>query len=290
MKKTVRFLVASAAFLIASIGVTSCSIGTVTSNNMMGGMNYNEQDLQEKPFKAIDVQVLADVYYTQNNRDECKVRLDYSAIEDADFAQKLKENVKVVYRDGEVKIGCKEKINVPGSYNAEGKRLKIYITSTDIVKITQEGVGSFHAKDINTDKLTVDNEGVGSVYMTKILANRLEVVNEGVGSVRIDEVTGDNMNIDNEGVGSVNVKKVTMGNLTVDNEGVGSVTLDSFKGGSLKVVNEGVGKVSAHVDCKSVTASLEGVGGIKLSGSAQYYTRNRDGIGKISDRDLEVGK
>lgn len=290
MKKTVRFLVASAAFLIASIGVTSCSIGSVTSNNMMGGLSYNEEDLREKPFKAIDVQVLADVYYTQNNSDECKVRLDYSAIEDAEFAQELKENVKVVYREGEVKIGCKNKIKVPGSYNNEGKRLKIYITSTDIVKITQEGVGSFHAKDINTDKLTVDNGGVGSVYMTKILANRLVIDNEGVGSVHIDEATGDNMTIDNEGVGSVNVKKVVMGNLTVDNEGVGSVTLDSFKGGSLKVINEGVGKVSAQVDCKSVNASLEGVGGIKLSGSTQYYTRNRDGVGKISDRDLKVGK
>ena len=288
--KTFRLLAASAALVLASVGVTSCSFCTTNATNMVGGMTYAEDDLREKPFKAIDVSVVADVYYTQNNGSECKVRLDYSAIQDVEFAQTLKEKVKVAYRNGGVEIGCKNKITVPSSCNAEGKRLKIYITSPDIVKITQEGVGSFHAKDINSDRLTIDNEGVGSVYITKILANQLDVDNEGVGSVNIDEATGDKMTIDNEGVGSVKVKTVVMGNLGVDNEGVGSVALDFFKGGNLKVVNEGVGKVTAHVECKSVNATLDGVGGIHLSGSTQTYTRNKDGVGSISDRDLKVGK
>lgn len=267
--KAMRMMAVSAALFFASLGMVSCGI-SASGSTMSSDLSYSDDDLRAKPFKAIDVDVVADVYYTQNDGDECSVRLDYSAIKDADFAQTLKEKVKVVYRDGEVKIGCKGRVNVPSSANSEGKRLKIYITSPDIVKITQEGVGTFHAKTINTDKLKIDNEGVGSVTIEKILANALTVENDGVGSVRIAEVTGDNVK--------------------VENDGVGSVSLGFFKGGKLDIDNDGVGKVSAKVDCQSVKANLDGVGGIKLSGVTGSYDRNRDGVGSISDRDLKVRK
>ena len=45
------------------------------------------------------------------------------------FVQKLKEKLKVVYRDGEVKIGLNGKLKVPAACNSEKNRLKIYITS-----------------------------------------------------------------------------------------------------------------------------------------------------------------
>jgi len=262
-------MVATAALFFAFLGIVSCGVST-SGSTLVGNLSYSDEDLREKPFKAIDVDVVADVYYTQNDGDECSVRLDYSAIKDADFAKALKEKVRVVYRDGEVKIGCKGRVNMPSNCNSEGKRLKIYITSPDIVKISQEGVGTFQSKTINTDKLTVENDGVGSVTIEKILANALTVENDGVGSVRIAEVTGDAVKVENVGVGSVNI--------------------GFFKGGKLDIDNDGVGKVSAKVDCRSVKANLDGVGGVKLSGVTDTYDRNRDGVGSISDRDLKVRK
>ena len=262
MKKFGIWAVAAALFF-APMGLSSCSMGS-SASEMKGSLNFTQDDLTEKPFKAIDVDVIASVYYTQNNGDECSVRLDYSAIKDAEFVQKLKEKLKVVYRDGEVKIGLNGKLKVPAACNSEKNRLKIYITSPDLVKITQEGVGSFYAKSVNSDRLEIDNEGVGSVSIKQILANRLDVTNEGVGSVSIDDAKGDVMKIDNEGVGSVKVGNVAMGDLKVDNEGVGSVTLDFFKGGNLKINNDGVGKVSAKVDCQVLNVDLDGVGGCLL--------------------------
>ena len=103
--KTMSIWVASATLFLASMGICSCSMGSTTTSEMKGGLEFTQDDLREKPFKAIDVDVVASVYYTQNDGDECSVRLDYSAIKDAEFAQKLKEKIKVVYRDGEVKIG-----------------------------------------------------------------------------------------------------------------------------------------------------------------------------------------
>lgn len=288
MKKFGIWAVAAALFL-APMGLSSCSMGSSVSE-MKGSLNFTQDDLTEKPFKAIDVDVIANVYYTQNNGDECSVRLDYSAIKDQEFVKKLKEKLKVVYRDGEVKIGLNGRLNVPSSYNNDNKRLKIYITSPDLVKITREGVGAFYAKTINSDRLKIDNEGVGSVKIGKILANKLEIINEGVGSVNIDDVAGDDMSIDNEGVGSVKISKIEMGSLKLDNEGVGSVNLDMFKGGSLIIKNEGVGSVKAKVDCQSVNATSEGVGGVNLSGVTRQYNKKKGGIGGISDGGLTVRK
>ena len=288
MKKFGIWAVAAALFF-APMGLSSCSMGS-SASEMKGSLNFTQDDLTEKPFKAIDVNVIASVYYTQNNGDECSVRLDYSAIKDAEFVQKLKEKLKVVYRDGEVKIGLNGKVKVPAACNSEKNRLKIYITSPDLVRIAQEGVGSFYAKTINSDRLKIDNEGVGSVKIGKILANKLEITNEGVGSVNVDDVAGDDMNIDNEGVGSVKISKVEMGSVKLDNEGVGSVNLGMFKGGSLIIKNEGVGSVKAKVDCQSVNATSEGVGGVNLSGVTRQYNKNKGGIGGISDGGLTVRK
>ena len=248
--KKFGFWAVAAALLLAPMGFCSCSMGSTTTSEMKGGLDYVQDDLREKPFKAIDVDVVASVYYTQNNGDECSVRLDYSAIKDAEFAEKLKEKLKVVYRDGEVKIGLTGRVKVPAMCSSEKNRLKIYITSPDLVKITQEGVGSFYAKTINSDRLEIDNEGVGSVK----------------------------------------VGRVAMGDLKVDNEGVGSVTLDFFKGGNLKINNDGVGKVSAKVDCQILNVDLDGVGGVHLSGVTGKYTRHKDGVGSISDGGLKVGR
>ena len=219
--KKLGLMVAGATMFLAVAGFTACSFDS-TGSTVKGDLNYVQDDLRQKPFKAIDVEAVADVYYTQNDGDKCDVRLDYSAIKDAKFLQQMKEKLKVVYRNDELVIGYNGRLTVPASCNSENKRLKIYITSPDLLKVTQEGTGSFHAKSINSDRFAIDNEGVGSVSIGKILANKVTVDNEGVGSVNIDDVAGDNMTVDNEGVGSVKIKNVSMGSLKVDNEGVGS--------------------------------------------------------------------
>ena len=281
--KSIGFMVAGAAMFLAAAGLTACSFDS-TGSTVKGDLSYVQDDLRQKPFKAIDVEAVADVYYTQNDGDKCDVRLDYSAIKDAKFLQQMKEKLK------EVVIGYNGRLTVPASCNSENKRLKIYITSPDLLKVTQEGTGCFHAKTINSDRFAIDNEGVGSVYIGKILANKVTVANEGVGSVNIDDVAGDNMTVDNEGVGSVKITNVSMGSLKVDNEGVGSVNLGFFKGGSLNILNEGVGSVKAKVDCQSVKATSEGVGGINLSGVTRQYSKKKDGVGGISDNGLTVRK
>lgn len=247
--KKLGLMVAGATMFLAVAGFTACSFDS-NGTTVNGNLSYVQDDLLEKSFKEIDVEMVADVYYTQNDGDECSVRLDYSAIKDEKFLKELKEKLKVVYREDKVVIGCKGSIKVPVSCMSKDVKLKIYITSPDLVKVTQVGAGNFHAKVINSDRFAIDNEGVGSVK----------------------------------------IKNVSMESLKVDNEGVGSVNLGFFKGGSLNILNEGVGSVKAKVDCQSVHATSVGVGGINLSGVTRQYSKKKDGVGGISDSGLTVRK
>ena len=136
--KKLGLMVAGATMFLAVAGFMACSFDS-NGTTVNGNLSYVQDDLLEKSFKEIDVEMVADVYYTQNDGDECSVRLDYSAIKDEKFLKELKEKLKVVYREDKVVIGCKGSIKVPVSCMSKDVKLKIYITSPDLVKVSQEG-------------------------------------------------------------------------------------------------------------------------------------------------------
>lgn len=236
MKKIHSILGLAIALFVLNITATSCSTGG--SNVTSGDLGYVAADLQPKPFNAIEVETVADVYYTQNNGDEHQVRVDYSAIKDEKVIEQVKEKLKVVYREGKVVIGFNGKIVGKSSLK---HCLKVYITSPDLVKINLEGVGNFYSDYINSDKLEINNEGVGNIYIKKVLANKLDIDNEGVGSINIDRFEGDRLVIDNEGVGKVKAD-VDCQSVDATLEGVGSITLTGVTK-HLQKNKEGVGSI-----------------------------------------------
>lgn len=253
--------------VLALQAIASCGVGN--SGAVVSHISYEKEDLTPKPFNDIEVDVVSDVYYTQNDGDECNVRLDYSAIDDPDLVKQLKEKVVVVYRDGGVEIGVDGKLTGV-SKMSDKKRLKIYITSPDLIKVKMEGVGTFNAKSINTDRIKIDNDGVGSIRIDKLLANKAEVSNEGVGSVKVTDAQVDFLDLDNEGVGSVKV--------------------ENYKGNTVTIDNDGVGSVKAQVNCQKVIAKNDGVGSVKLKGVTGTITKTKGGIGSINVKELQVGK
>lgn len=260
--------VAMATVAMGLMAITSSCANSMDGSAVVNGnLSYSQADLKEKTFTEIDLETVADVYYTQNNTDKQEVRFDFSKIRDADLQKQYKEKAKAVYRDGKLVIGLSGKITGASSLKAK-QRLAVYVSSTDLVKVTLEGVGSFQADAINSDVFEIDNEGVGNIYIKNLLANKVGIDNEGVGNVSIDNLQADNLHIDNEGVGNVNVGK--------------------FKGGRMKIDNEGVGKVQAEVDCQSVDATLEGVGNIHLSGVTRSFSKHKDGVGSFKVSDLKV--
>ena len=246
---------------------TSCSLSE-NANVALENISYKQEDLNAKYFNTIHVEAVADVYYKQNDKDDNSVRLDFSAITDQELAQRLKESVKVVYRNDGVEIGLSKKVVGINKLSGD-ERLKVYINSTDLVGITMEGVGTFHADIINTDRMKIDNEGVGSILIKSMMANQLNIDNEGVGSVKITTVKADQLNIDNEGVGSVKI--------------------DAHKGDKVDILNEGVGKVTVtNLHCNRLKAQLEGVGSVVVSGTTRHFEEIKEGVGKIKKDGLKV--
>ena len=247
---------------------TSCAFSG-ESTIISGDLKYTQADLVEKPFTKIDIETAADVYYTQTDGNHQEVRLDFSRISDSKLKEQLQEKVKVVYRENEVIIGLTSKVKGISKLKSND-RLRVYITSPDLVKVSLEGVGSFNSDAINSDVFEIDNEGIGNVHIKNLLANKIEIANEGVGNVQVEKMQSDNVEVDNEGVGNVKIAQ--------------------FKGGRLKIDNEGVGKVEAHVDCQMVKATLEGVGSVTLSGVTRQFFKEKDGVGSFKTSDLKVLK
>lgn len=275
MKKMERFgFLNMMKSVILAVGLllmsTSCAFSGNSGNTVLNGdLKFTQADLVVKPFTEIEVETVADVYYTQTNGDQQDVRLDFSKISDPKFKKQLMENVKVVYRENKMIVGLASRVKGISKMK-NNECLRVYVTSPDLVKVSLEGVGSFNANAINSDVFEIDNEGVGNVNIKSLLANKVEITNEGVGGVRIDNMQSDHADIDNEGVGNVKIAQL--------------------KGGHLDIDNEGVGSVEAHVDCQSVKATLEGVGNIKLSGVTRQLIKEKDGVGSFKTSDLKVLK
>lgn len=266
--RVLRKFVSLVCLLVLMLVLTSAckNGGTVV---YQGNINYTKEDLVKKPFTEIEVGMVADVYYTQTDQNKQEVRFDFSKIENPELRAKFQNQAKAVYRDGKLIIGLGGKVS--GTNNLKkGERVQVYITSTDLTKVTMEGVGSFNAESINSDVFNVDNEGVGNIHIAHLLANKVEADNEGVGSILLGQVSADRFSVNNEGVGHI---KVT-----------------HFKGGKLDVSNDGVGSVVVDVDCQSVEAELDGVGSIQLSGTTRRFDKEKDGVGSFKISKLNIVK
>lgn len=253
------------AFMVGMSSVCTGCTSTYVSN--FGDDHYTAQDLKEKPFNKVYSEAVADVYYSQNDGDKYNVRVDYSEIKDHDLREELQKSMRIAYKDETVIVAQVGKIK---NKNNGKQKIKVYITSPDIIKISNEGVGNFYSEKINSDELQLVNEGVGSMRFTNLLVNKLTIENDGVGSVSFQKVNADTVIVDNDGVGGATLKDVTASQVVINNDGVGSV--------------------SAHVNCNTLKASLDGVGSIKLSGVTRSLTKDRDGVGSIKTSDLIVKK
>lgn len=93
------------------------------------------------------------------------------------------------------------------------------------------------------------------------------------------------------GVGSFNCDKpLKLDDVKFQVEGVGKVNVKDLKCRSLKVGLEGVGKADIHVNCDYLSAHLDGVGHVTLSGTAGKADISRDGVGGVNTRNLKVGR
>ena len=147
------------------------------------------------------------------------------------------------------------------SFKIEGQE-KYVKTTTSVVK---DGCLVIGFKDNNERNR---NKGV-TIYLSAPDLKKMEFT--GVGSFNCDApLKLDDVKFQVEGIGKVNVKDLTCH--------------------SLKVNLEGVGKADIHVNCDYLSAHLDGVGHVTLSGTTGKADISKGGVGGVNTRDLKIGR
>jgi hypothetical protein len=221
-------------FLFAAVMLfcTSCSCGSRVQNddNATGSTKMVSEKRVCRPFTKVSLDGVATIYYTQSDAFSCRI----------EGQERYVKRMQVDFSNNTISID-----GPTGKNNKGGKmKIKVYLSSPDIVEINLNGVGDFIAeKKIDTDNMTVSSDGVGSIRLRDLVCDNLKASLDGVGDIRLDNV--DTRHSD--------------------------LSLD------------GVGNMSVHfARCDKAEADLDGVGSMKLSGSITHLDKSRGGIGRIS--------
>lgn len=93
------------------------------------------------------------------------------------------------------------------------------------------------------------------------------------------------------GVGSFNCNEsLKLNHVKFQIKGVGKVNVKTLTCKSLKVDLQGVGEVDIHVACEYLSASIDGLGNVTLSGTARKADISKNSIGGgVNIRNLKIG-
>jgi hypothetical protein len=176
-------------------------------------------------FNAIHTNAVANIEYQQTSG-SCSVTVSGPK----NYVELVSANVKdkILYIDMESHQG------IEGS-----SKMKITITSPELVNIETKGVGNFHvASPLQAEKLCIDNTGVGNVKIENFSGNTVKAFNQGVGNLSISGKVQTAI-LYNSGVGTIHAQDMKADTVEATNKGVGD--LDCYATGSLKAYASGVG-------------------------------------------------
>lgn len=97
--------------------------------------------------------------------------------------------------------------------------------------------------------------------------------------------------IDIRGAGEFHSKStLTCKELKCELQGIGKIFIHDLICKKLEAYIKGIGGGKIHMDCQELKASINGIGSLTLSGQAKVATISKDGIGRVDDDDLQVGR
>lgn len=238
--KSISFLYL--ATIMLTLSLSACA-ETKSTNKTSGKISSKSYPVEQ--FNSIKQETVANIIFTQGE----PLSLRVEGI-DSDI-----ENLQVTFKNGELKLQSKKE------KKKEKVNLMIFITAPDLVRIEQEGVGTFTLKD-------------------KVELQNLEIDYEGVGNLEADDLQCQNLNVEFQGVGNMKLNGSAV-NAKIKTEGVGSMDTKNFEVDHLIIKASGVGSVKCKAN-KTIDITSEGVGTVKYWGDAEIKSIRKDGIGKIT--------
>ena len=143
-------------------------------------------------------------------------------------------------------------------YKVKENGIIIRIVTPRIDLIYNEGVGSIITKgSFKTEMMTITNEGVGNITIEDIECERMQVLNEGVGNVDLSG-KATHTTLKSEGVGSINAYKFKTANLNAELEGIGGIKC--FVTERFTCKSEGIGNIYYMGNPKQTSIKSSGIG------------------------------
>lgn len=163
-------------------------------------------------FNELELNCVAAIEYTQG--DTCKV-----VVKGKPGAL---DKIGVVSQNGVLQVWNQE--NMTGNDN----KLKIYVTSPDLTRVSMDGVGAFEAEDgiVTPGVLTLEQKGVGAMEV-KAKCRTLIYKGKGVGAAEL-KVDVDSLFVNAEGIGAVELSgKTTF--LQKNRDGIGAIDTEDLE-------------------------------------------------------------
>ena len=144
----------------------------------------------------------------------------------------------------------------------KGQGIIIRIVTPTIDHVYNNGVGNMHVKGTaKTQMMTVTNEGVGNVTIDNLQCEILQVINEGVGNIDLSGRATTRAVFKSEGVGSINAFDLITPDLMAELNGVGGIECHATERFTCKA--NGVGSVYYMGNPQQTNISNEGIGKVR---------------------------
>lgn len=216
MNRVFTFL--NAIFIIAAL--SSCQ-------KIIGDGPVVIQERTVANFSGISLEISADVYYTQTPGYQLKISAQQNIL-----------NVLESYTSGNVLI-IKRRNNV---ILGRRDRIKIEISSPEILTINQSGSGNFVATDtVRSSSIALTVSGSGSISLPHLLANLMSARVSGSGNITVSGGAVEKANLSISGSGDINTTNLPVKEITTFTSGSGRMRVQALQ--KLDVSISGSGSV-----------------------------------------------
>ena len=261
--KAKRVMMASAAVLAMSMGMTSCSscMSELKGNTVFSSGPQVTDVRQLKGFDEIEISGSPRVCYTQADSFSVRVKGTREAV----------DNLLTDVDGKTLSIRNRGKINLINISFDDNNSLTVYVTSPDLTSIRLSGSGDFEANDrVDTDRMDIVLRGSGDIDMKDIICDRCDVELIGSGDISLGNLEALDASAALVGSGDIKLGLLRVKDTHLSLKGSGDIQADFREG------------------CVAVDCELRGSGDISLKGGVKKFNQRKIGSGDIDIDRLTV--
>ena len=207
------------------------------------------------------IELFGNVYvvYTQGEKNTARIHGPKEFVDNIEIEQNG-ETLKISKNKKNVVNGLKELVKI---FNHPEDYVGIYVTSPDLIGVSQKGSGDFVVKTkLDTDNLELSLTGSGDMEFSDIICDSFKAILSGSGDIDINKVESITASYSVRGSGDIESKQNRVRKTDISLLGSGDI------------------KVHCK-DCDEVNANLMGSGDITISGKMKKVNQSKHGSGDI---------